>query len=61
MSNHQLDLVQDFCDRIHLSRRWVASTLDQPAAQIDWATLKQTFVQADAQARDEWGDADESF
>jgi D-methionine transport system ATP-binding protein len=60
MSNHQLDLVQDFCDRvIYLEEGRLK--LDQPAAQIDWATLKQTFVKADAQARDEWGDADESF
>ncbi|WP_204137701.1 ATP-binding cassette domain-containing protein [Halomicronema sp. CCY15110] len=60
MSNHQLDLVQDFCDRVLYLEKGRLK-LDQPAAQIDWATLKQTFVQADAQARDEWGDADESF
>ncbi|RZM79178.1 ABC transporter ATP-binding protein [Leptolyngbya iicbica] len=60
MSNHQLDLVQDFGDRV-LYLEQGRLKLDQPAPQINWATLKQTFIQADAQARDEWGDADEAF
>ena len=60
MSNHQLDLVQDFCDRVLYLEKGRLK-LDEPAHQIDWSTLRQTFVETDAQARDEWGDADEVF
>lgn len=58
MSNHQLDLVQDYCDRVlYLENGHLK--LDQTVPQIDWSALKQTFVQADAQARDEWPDDDD--
>ena len=58
MSNHQLDLVRDYCDRIlYLENGHLK--LDQMANQVDWAALKQAFVQADAQAGDEWPDDDD--
>lgn len=58
MSNHQLGLVQDYCDRI-LYLETGHLKLDLPARQVDWTALKQTFVQADANARDEWPDDDD--
>ncbi|MEM9119752.1 MAG: ATP-binding cassette domain-containing protein [Cyanobacteria bacterium P01_F01_bin.56] len=57
MSNHQLDLVQDYCDRV-LYLENGRLKLDQRADQVDWTTLKQRFLQADAKAKDEWPDDD---
>ena len=58
MSNHQLDLAQTYCDRI-LYLEQGQLKLDQSTDQVDWPTLRQTFIQADAQERADWGDADE--
>lgn len=58
MSNHQLDLAQTYCDRI-LYLEHGQLQLDQPADQVDWAALRDTFVHADAQARADWGDSEE--
>lgn len=60
MSNHQLDLAQQYCDRIlYLEEGHLK--LDQPVNQVDWPALRATFVQADAQARPAWGDSDEEM
>lgn len=55
MSNHQLDLAQTYCDRLLYLENGQLQ-LDQPADQVDWAALRDTFVRADAQARADWGD-----
>jgi D-methionine transport system ATP-binding protein len=53
MVNHQLDLVQQFCNRLlylHQGRL----IQDLPAAQVDWIDVKQTLVNAEAEAAEEW-------
>ncbi|MGF1461113.1 MAG: ATP-binding cassette domain-containing protein [Leptolyngbyaceae cyanobacterium] len=58
MSNHQLDLAENFCDRVlYLEQGCLRQ--DLPANEVDWLAMRQTFVDADAQSRDDWGDEDE--
>ncbi|MGD1862787.1 MAG: ATP-binding cassette domain-containing protein [Leptolyngbyaceae cyanobacterium] len=60
MSNHQLELAQDHCDRILYLENGQLQ-LDQPADKVDWAELRQKFLTADASSQEEWGDSDEAF
>lgn len=55
MSNHQLDLVESFCDRV-LYLEQGQLRLDQPIHQTDWPALRQWLLDADAKEREDWGD-----
>ncbi len=53
MVNHQLELAQLFCTRVlHLQNGQLIQ--DAPNGQLDWAKLRETLIQAEAQAVDEW-------
>lgn len=53
MVNHQLELAQLFCTRVlHLQHGQLIQ--DAPNEQLDWAKLRETLIQAEAQAVDEW-------
>jgi D-methionine transport system ATP-binding protein len=53
MVNHQLDLAQMFCDRVlYLQDGRLLS--DKTAHQVNWANLRETLIQAEAQAAEEW-------
>lgn len=53
MANHQLDLVQEFCNRVlYLQSGQVQQ--DSPADQIDWHALRQRLVQAETQEATDW-------
>jgi D-methionine transport system ATP-binding protein len=55
MSNHQLDLVELFCDRLlYLEQGHLRH--DQPTSQTNWPALRQALVDADAKEREDWGD-----
>lgn len=55
MSNHQLDLAEQFCDRVlYLDQGRLIQ--DQPAAATDWQALRQSLVEADATNLAEWGE-----
>lgn len=53
MVNHQIDLVEQFCDRLlYLQQgRLVA---DRAASQVNWNELKQNLIQENAQDAEEW-------
>lgn len=53
MANHQLDLVQDYCDRVLYLQQ---GELKQDAAvdQIDWVALRHRLVNAEKQLVQEW-------
>lgn len=53
MANHQLEWVEQFCDRIlHLHQgRLVADT---PAQSVNWSTLRQTIAEAEQLEQEEW-------
>lgn len=54
MVNHQLDLAQIFCNRVlYLQDGQLLE--DVSATQLDWANLRDRFIQAEAQAAQEWG------
>lgn len=53
MANHQLELAEQFCDRV-LQLQQGALMRDVPAAQMDWKQLRQDLVQAEAQQAAEW-------
>lgn len=54
MVNHQLDLAQMFCTRLlHLQQSRLLTY--QTTSKIDWANLKDSLIQAQAQAAEEWG------
>jgi D-methionine transport system ATP-binding protein len=53
MVNHQLDMAQLFCTRV-LYLQGGQLLQDVPVAQIDWKQLRETLVQAEAQAAQEW-------
>jgi len=53
MVNHQLDMAQLFCTRV-LYLQGGQLLQDVPLAQIDWKQLRETLVQAEAQAAQEW-------
>ncbi|AFZ17373.1 ABC transporter ATP-binding protein [Allocoleopsis franciscana] len=53
MVNHQLDIAQFFCRRLlYLQNGQLLQ--DTPSEQIDWKQLRETLVQAEAQAAQEW-------
>ncbi len=53
MVNHQLDLMQQFCDRLlWLQQGRVA--LMAPVTQVDWGTVKRGLVEAHQQDAEEW-------
>ncbi|HEY9609989.1 ABC transporter ATP-binding protein [Allocoleopsis sp.] len=53
MVNHQLDMTQLFCTRVlYLQQGQLLQ--DTPADQINWQQLRETLVQAEAQAAQEW-------
>ncbi|MBD1943174.1 ATP-binding cassette domain-containing protein [Coleofasciculus sp. FACHB-712] len=54
MVNHQLDLAQMFCNRVlYLQDGQLLE--DVSATQLDWANLRDRFIQAEAQAAQDWG------
>lgn len=54
MVNHQLDLAQIFCNRVlYLQDGQLLE--DVSATQLDWANLRDRFIQAEAQAAQDWG------
>ncbi len=55
MVNHQLDLTQQFCDRL-LYLHQGQLTQDLPARAVNWVDLRQTLIQAEAEAAREWDD-----
>jgi len=53
MVNHQLELAQQFCDRLlYLERGTLIQNL--PAQQVNWEKLRELMVQANRQADDDW-------
>ncbi len=53
MANHQLELAQLFCTRVvHLQGGQLVQ--DAPNLALDWAKLRETFSQAEAQTAEEW-------
>ena len=53
MVNHQLDIAQQFCNRVlHLQRGQLLQ--DLPSAAVDWSQLRQELIQAEAQDAQEW-------
>lgn|GEM_PF-147319 len=53
MANHQLDLVQQFCDRLlYLDRGELR--LDGTAAEIDWEQLRKSLAVAEAEIARDW-------
>lgn len=53
MANHQLDLVQQFCDRLlYLDRGELR--LDGAAAEIDWEQLRKSLAVAEAEIARDW-------
>ncbi|HEY9794106.1 MAG TPA: ATP-binding cassette domain-containing protein, partial [Leptolyngbyaceae cyanobacterium] len=53
MVNHQLDIAQLFCSRV-LYLQGGHLLQDTPVTQIDWKQLRETLVQAEAQASQDW-------
>lgn len=59
MSNHQIELAQSFCDRVlYLERGHLVQ--NEKADDVNWQSLRERLVEADAQEQEEWGD-DESL
>ncbi|MCG8363927.1 MAG: ATP-binding cassette domain-containing protein [Pseudanabaenales cyanobacterium] len=53
MSNHQLELIQGSCSRvIYLDQGRIVE--DLPAVKVDWTSLRQSIVQTEKQAAEEW-------
>jgi D-methionine transport system ATP-binding protein len=53
MVNQQLDLAQQFCDRVlHLQQGRLIQ--DLPREQVNWTELQQNLLQAEIQAAQEW-------
>ncbi|BAY14455.1 ABC transporter-related protein [Anabaenopsis circularis NIES-21] len=53
MVNHQLDLAQMFCTRLlHLHQGQLLA--DQPASEVNLASLQASLIQAETQAAEEW-------
>lgn len=53
MVNHQLDFVQQFCNRlVSLERGQLIQ--DLPAEQVDWSAVKQTLIDQESKLADEW-------
>lgn len=55
MVNHQLELAQVFCTRVlHLQQGQLIQDAPHSLA-LDWVKLRETLIQAEAQAVEEWG------
>ena len=53
MVNHQLELAQAFCTRLlHLQQGQLFT--NQIASEVNWANLRTSLIQAEAQAKEEW-------
>ncbi|MEB3337674.1 MAG: ATP-binding cassette domain-containing protein [Leptolyngbyaceae bacterium] len=53
MANHQLDLGQQFCNRVlHLHQGTLVQNL--PGDQMDWTQLRESLVQAEQNNTQEW-------
>ncbi|WP_413174754.1 ATP-binding cassette domain-containing protein [Anabaena azotica] len=53
MVNHQLDLAQQFCNRLlHLQQGQILA--NQQSSEINWEEFKTTLMQAQYQASEEW-------
>jgi D-methionine transport system ATP-binding protein len=53
MVNHQLNLAQQFCDRVlHLQQGRLMQ--DIPGDRLNWAELEQNLIQAEIQEAQEW-------
>lgn len=54
MVNHQLELAQEFCTRVlHLEHGQLIQDAPNSLA-LDWGKLKETLIQSEAQAAEEW-------
>lgn len=53
MSNHQIDLAKEFCDRV-LYLEQGRLTQDKSASEVNWQVLKQTLIEADMKDREDW-------
>ena len=53
MSNHQLDLVQEFCSRV-ISLNQGRIIEDLPAIKVDWTALRWSIEQTEKQETAEW-------
>jgi len=54
MVNHQLDIAQQFCTRVlHLQHGQLVQDVPN-SGQLDWAKLRETLIQAEAEAAEEW-------
>jgi D-methionine transport system ATP-binding protein len=53
MVNHQLDLMQQFCDRL-LSLRQGQVTMLAAAEQVDWEEVKQGLIEVERQEAEDW-------
>lgn len=53
MVNHQLEIAELFCTRVlHLQQGKLIQ--DQPNTKVDWANLRRTLIQAEAETAAEW-------
>jgi D-methionine transport system ATP-binding protein len=53
MANHQLELAEQFCDRVlHLEHGTLQHDLS--TQQMNWQTLRQAIVQVEAHHSEEW-------
>lgn len=58
MANHQVDIAKPYCTHVvQLQQGKLVRSV--AAEQISWEDVKTDIIQAEQQARDEWGDADE--
>jgi D-methionine transport system ATP-binding protein len=53
MVNHQLDMAQLFCNRV-LYLQTGQLRQDKSATNLDWNLLRESLVQAKAQATEDW-------
>ncbi len=53
MVNHQLNLAQQFCDRV-LRLQQGRLVQDLPCAQMDWVELQENLIQSEIQESQEW-------
>lgn len=53
MVNHQLDMAQRFCSRV-LYLQDGQLLQNEPASRINWNQLRETLIQAEAKASQEW-------
>lgn len=55
MSNHQLEILEQFCDRIlYLEKGRLLK--DETSSTVDWQALRQALIAADADEQEEWGE-----